>query len=169
MKQHAKRLLVAGTAAMAALVFVGCDSSTMPTAPTMPTTQSLFTKYGGAPTIRKVVDDAVTGLLADPVEAPFFAALGQPGHDTPDRLKSCLRLQFTAVFGGPATYPGVNDQGEMCESMASAHSDVGVTGPVFDRFITDLTAVLTADGVSQDDIASIAPTLLGLKSAIVTQ
>lgn len=137
--------------------------------PTTPSTTSLYAKYGGAPTIKKVVDDAVTGLLADPVEAPFFAVLGQPGHDTPDRLKGCLRLQFTAVFGGPATYPGTSDLGDKCEDMATAHSDTGVTGPVFDRFITDLTAVLTADGVSQADISTVAPTLLGLKSQIVTK
>ena len=29
--------------------------------------------------IAKVVDDAVSGLLADPKEAPYFANLGQPG------------------------------------------------------------------------------------------
>ena len=37
----------------------------------------------GAATVRKLVDDAVTGLLADPVEAPFFAALGQPEASRP--------------------------------------------------------------------------------------
>jgi truncated hemoglobin YjbI len=158
-----------GLAIIVSVIGVGCDHSNMtPTMPT-PAATSLFTKYGGAPTIAKVVNDAVTGLLADPVEAPFFAALGQPGHDTPDRLKSCLRLQFTALFGGPATYPGVDDLGDQCRDMTAAHAAVGLTGPVFDRFISDLTGVLTADGVSQADIAAIAPTLTGLKSQIVTR
>jgi truncated hemoglobin YjbI len=145
---------------------VACDDSNK--TPTMPS-QSLYEKYGGAPTVSKVVDDAATGLLADPVEAPFFASLGQPGHDTPDRLKSCLRLQFTALLGGPATYPGVSDMGDQCRDMASTHASVGVTGPVFDRFMTDLTAVLAADGVSQEDIGTIAPVLIGLKPSIVTK
>jgi hypothetical protein len=84
-------------------------------------------------------------------------------------LKSCLLLQFTALLGGPASYPGRNDQGDMCRDMSSAHANLAVTGPVFDRFIVDLTAVLKADGVSDADIAAIAPGLTGLKSQIVTR
>lgn len=131
--------------------------------------QTLFEKYGGAPTVRKLVDDAVTGLLADPVTAPFFAGVGQPGNDSPERLKSCLRLQFTAVLGGPATYPGRNDQGDVCVDMTTAHRSLAITGPVFDRFITDLAGVLKADGVTDADIATIAPVLTGLKPQIVTR
>jgi truncated hemoglobin YjbI len=140
----------------------GDDSPTMPS-------NTLYEKYGGAPTVAKVVDDAVVGLLADPVVAPFFAGLGRPGNSSPERLKSCLRLQFTAVFGGPATYPGRNDRGDMCVDMIAAHRNLGITGPVFDRFITDLAGVLKADGVSDADIATVAPVLTGLKSQVVTR
>lgn len=161
----ATRLIQAamGAAVLAGTVACGNDSPMSPSAPT------LYDKYGGAATIRKVVDDAVVGLLADPIEAPFFAGVGQPGNATPERLKSCLRLQFTAVFGGPATYPGRNDQGDMCRDMTSSHANLAITGPVFDRFITDLAAVLKADGVSDADIATVAPVLVGLKPSIVTR
>jgi truncated hemoglobin YjbI len=148
-----------------AVAAAGCGDDS----PTTPSTPTLFEKYGGAPTIAKVVDDAVVGLLADPVVAPFFAGVGQPGNSSPERLKSCLRLQFTAVFGGPATYPGRNDRGDMCVDMVAAHRNLGITGPVFDRFITDLAGVLKADGVSDADIATVAPVLTGLKSQIVTR
>src|SRR5450432_645111 len=57
----------------------------------MPGTQSLYLKYGGAPTVTKVVDDAVAGVLADCQLAPYFAVVGTTGHDTPEELKSCLR------------------------------------------------------------------------------
>jgi truncated hemoglobin YjbI len=164
---RAQTVLATGLATLLAVVIAGCgDSNKSPAAPSTP---SLYDKYGGAATIRKVVDDAAIGLLADPIEAPFFASLGQPGRDTPERLKSCLRLQFTAVFGGPATYPGVDDMGDQCRDMTSTHANLAITGPVFDRFITDLTAVLTADGVSQADIATVAPVLVGLKPQIVTR
>jgi truncated hemoglobin YjbI len=155
---------VACAALMAGTVACGSDSS-----PMTPSTPSLYDKYGGASTVRKLVDDAATTLLADPTQAPFFAVLGQPGHDSPERLKSCLRLQFTALLGGPATYPGRNDQGDLCESMVAAHADLGITSSVFDRFITDLAGVLKADGVSDADIAMVAPVLTGLKSSIVTR
>lgn len=160
------RALGFGLIGLMAFAVMACSSDK---APTSPSTPSLYTKYGGAATIQKVVDDAVTGVLADPVVAPFFAVIGQPGHDSANRLKSCLRLQFTAVFGGPATYPGRNDQGDQCQDMVTSHAGLAITGPVFDRFITDLTGVLAADGVSQADIATIAPTLVGLKSQIVTK
>ena len=160
------RALGFGLIGLMTVAVMACSSEKAPTAPS---TQSLYTKYGGAPTIQRVVDDAVTGVLADPVEAPFFAVIGQPGHDSANRLKSCLRLQFTAVFGGPATFPGTNDQGDQCKDMVTSHAGLAITGPVFDRFITDLTGVLAADGVSQADIATIAPTLVGLKSQIVTR
>ena len=77
-----------------AVAAAGCGDDS----PTMPS-NTLYEKYGGAPTVAKVVDDAVVGLLADPVVAPFFAGLGQPGNSSPERLKICLRLQCTAVFG----------------------------------------------------------------------
>jgi truncated hemoglobin YjbI len=149
--------------AAVALMVTSCKSN-----PASPTEQTLFAKYGGAATVRKLVDDAVTGLLADCNIAPYFAGLGKPGNATADRVKSCLRLQFTALLGGPATYPGRNDQGDMCVDMATAHRNVGIPGPVFDRFISDLAAVLKADGVSDADINAVAPVLVGLKSQVVS-
>lgn len=156
-------------AVLAVVVLAGTVACSDDSSPMSPSTPTLYDKYGGAPTVRKVVDDAVVALLADPIQAPFFAGVGQPGNASPERLKSCLRLQFTAVLGGPATYPGRNDQGDMCRDMTSAHANLAITGPVFDRFITDLAAVLKADGVSDADIAVVAPVLVGLKSSIVTR
>jgi hypothetical protein len=126
---------------------------------------SLYTKYGTA--IPKVVDDAVTGVLADCSIAPYFAVVGASGHDSVARLKSCLRLQFTVLFGGPGAYPGKNDQGDMCEDMATIHSGLGIPGPVFDKFVMDFGGVLKADGVADADITTIATAVTGLKSAIV--
>jgi truncated hemoglobin YjbI len=158
------RARLAAVLALAGLL-AACGSDS----PMDATQTSLYAKYGGAATVSKVVDDAVVGLLADPVTAPFFAAVGTPNGSSPERLKSCLRLQFTAVLGGPATYPGRNDRGEMCADMTAAHSRLAITGPVFDRFISDLAGVLKADGVTDADIATIAPVLTGLKPQVVTR
>jgi hypothetical protein len=126
---------------------------------------TLYTKYGAA--IPKVVDDAVTGLLGDCSIAPYFAVVGTPGHDSVARLKSCLRLQFTVLFGGPGTYPGKNDEGDTCESMAAIHAGLGIPGPVFDKFVMDFGGVLATDGVDSADITTIANAVTGLKTAIV--
>ncbi len=121
--------------------------------------QSLYDKYGGAPTIAKVVDDAVAGLLADCEESPYFAVVGTPNHDSVARLKSCLRLQFTVLLGGPGAYPGVNDEGDTCVSMSTIHAGLGIPSPVYDKFVADLGGVLTTDGVSSADVTTIAGAL----------
>jgi hypothetical protein len=128
--------------------------------------QSLYVKYGAA--IPKVVDDAVAGVLADCSIAPYFAVVGTTGHDSVARLKSCLRLQFTALFGGPATYPGKNDEGDTCVSMTAIHAGLAIPGDVFDKFVLDFGGVLKADGVADADIATIAAAVTGLKGQIVS-
>ncbi|HEY4393601.1 MAG TPA: hypothetical protein VGP64_06045 [Polyangia bacterium] len=127
---------------------------------------TLYLKYGAA--IPKVVDDAVAGLTADCELAPYFAVVGTTGHDSVARLKSCLRLQFTALFGGPATYPGVNDEGDTCASMTVIHTGLDIPADKFDRFVTDFGAVLKADGVADADIATIATAVMGLEAQIVS-
>jgi len=126
----------------------------------------LFMKYGAA--IPKVVDDAVAGLTADCELAPYFAVVGATGHDSVNRLKSCLRLQFTALFGGPASYPGVDDEGDTCVSMTQIHAGLDIPADKFDRFVTDFGAVLKADGVADADIATIATAVMGLQSQVVS-
>lgn len=127
---------------------------------------ALYIKYGAA--IPKVVDDAVAGVTADCELAPYFAVVGTSGHDSVARLKSCLRLQFTALFGGPATYPGVNDEGDTCVSMTAIHAGLGIPADKFDRFVTDFGGVLKADGVADADITTIANAVMGLQSQIVS-
>jgi hypothetical protein len=126
----------------------------------------LYVKYGKA--IPQVVDDAVAGLTADCELAPYFAVVGTTGHDSVARLKSCLRLQFTALFGGPATYPGVNDEGDTCVSMTAIHTGLEIPADKFDRFVTDFGAVLKADGVADADITTIATAVMGLQSQVVS-
>jgi len=127
---------------------------------------ALYVKYGAA--IPQVVDDAVAGLTADCELAPYFAVVGMTGHDSVARLKSRLRLQFTALFGGPATYPGVNDEGDTCVSMTAIHTGLEIPADKFDRFVTDFGAVLKADGVADADITTIATAVMGLQSQVVS-
>jgi hypothetical protein len=161
-KMHAG--LVVGLLA-GALGGLGCGSSSSAT-PADGSATTLYEKYGSA--IPKVVDDAVTGLTADCSIAPYFAVVGTPGHDSVDRLKSCLRLQFTVLFGGPGTYPGVNDEGDMCDTMTAIHSSLQIPGDVFDKFVMDLGGVLTADGVAPADVTTIAGAVSGLKTQVVS-
>jgi hypothetical protein len=151
--------LLAGLAALS--LFGACSSETNASG-----AGPLYVKYGAA--IPKVVDDAVAGVTADCELAPYFAVVGTAGHDSVARLKSCLRLQFTALFGGPATYPGVNDEGDTCVSMTAIHAGLGIPADKFDRFVTDFGGVLKADGVADADITTIATAVMGLQDQIVS-
>lgn len=155
----------------------GSDNSSPPRIVQHPENQAIWSALGGdasAPAaVSGVVDAAVTGLLADPVEAPYFAAVtsntsnSSAAHDTPARLKACLTLQFEALLGGPYTYPGpvrvagdTDSQPEMCQDMTAAHNDVGVPGCVFDQFMVDLVAVLKSK-LPADDFAALTSTTNG--------
>lgn len=170
-----KRALFVSAASLCAILSA-CGGSDDGPMPQYPQNADIWSALGGdakAPAaVSKVVDDAVTGLLADPQEAPYFAVVGKPGHDSVDRLKACLRLQFNAVLGGPYSYPGqVQADGttQTCDDMVTAHADLGIPGCVFDQFMTDLAAVMKQDGVPDADIGRVAPTLVGLKPSIVSK
>ena len=123
--------------------------------------------------VQAIIGAAVTGLLNDPVEAPYFAAVtsntskSSAAHDTAARLEACLTLQFESLLGGPYTYPGTvtvpgdtDLQPEMCQDMTQAHNDVGVPGCVFDQFMVDLVAVLQSK-LPAADFAALTSTTNG--------
>lgn len=170
-----KLAFVSGALTCACLL-TACGGGGTPVARQFPQNADMWVGLGGdtgAPVaVSKVVDDAVAGLLADPKEAPYFAVVGQPGHDSVARLKACLNLQFKALFGGPYAYPGqVTADGAtvMCDDMVAAHADLGIPGCVFDQFITDAASVLKQDGVPDAYISRVAPVLVGLKGDIVSK
>ena len=175
MKLYYPALMTTTFALLIGAQFSGCnDNNPAPSQPAAPS-GTVFQRYGGATTITKIVDDAVTGLIADCKENPFFTTvLDMPGHDSSDRLKSCLDLFFTNALGGPATYPGPSHfrnappEGYPCEDMATAHNGLGIPSDVFDQFVSDLGAVLKKDGVSDADITIVAQKLTGLKDQVVT-
>ncbi|MBN3853317.1 hypothetical protein G3N59_08010 [Paraburkholderia sp. Ac-20340] len=142
-----------------------------------PENQAIWSALGGdsaAPAaVSGIVSAAATGLLADPVEAPYFAAVSgntthsSAAHDTPARLEACLTLQFESLLGGPYTYPGpvkvagdTDAQPEMCQDMTTAHNDVGAPGCVFDQFMVDLVATLQSK-LPAADFAALTSTTNG--------
>jgi hypothetical protein len=192
-KRRTALMLSFGTLVLtsASVVFSGCSGSSNNNSSQPGQAQTLYDKYGGAPTIQKVVSDAGAALLADCVENPFFTTTinfdnvdvdgnghGANGHDTLDRLESCLVSQFTAAFGGPSSYSGSAtvtgvpslanpSQTYNCEDMTTAHTGLGIPPAVFDQFITDVGSVLASNGVQEQDITTVATALMGFKPNIV--
>lgn len=170
-------------ASLALVSLAGCGGGdSAPAASAMSTVQhpenaAVWSAIGGdaaAPAaVQGLVTAAVNGLLADPVIAPYFAAVttntshSSAAHDTAARLEACLTLQFESLLGGPYTYPGpvgvagdTDAQPEMCQDMTAAHSDVGVPGCVFDQFMVDLVGVLQSN-LPAADFAALTSTTNG--------
>jgi hypothetical protein len=169
---------------VAALTFSACATTTSGGPPPAEAAAvpgpSLYDKYGGAPTVRKVVHDVAMAVFRDCKLTPFLAPVGKPGHVTPDRLESCLVLQFSALMGGKDAngklfrYPGraasLADASSSydCQDMATVHADVGIPAAAYDQFVSDLVSTLQTDGVSGVDVQRLAPHLLGMKSQVVS-
>jgi hypothetical protein len=167
-------------AALAITALAACHDDSNSSTPVVQHKENaaIWTALGGdtgAPVaVKTVIGDAVTGLLSDPVTAPYFAGVASnmskssASVDTAARLESCLNLQFNSLLGGPYTYPGpvtvsgdTDAQPEMCRDMTMAHDGVGVPGCVFDEFMVDLVATLKAD-LSAADFAALTSTTDGM-------
>ncbi|QDK38712.1 hypothetical protein [Bdellovibrio sp. NC01] len=120
--------------------------------------RSLYEKYGGYQTIKKIVDDTGAALLLDPVTAPFLLSGSTSEADSFDRVLSCLDQQFSSLMGGPYNYPDVSyfrgapNEGYSCYEIKSLQSNFNLSPEVYDRFMVILIDVLRSNGVSNNDV-----------------
>ena len=110
--------------------------------------KSLYTRLGGKPAIRAVVDDFVGNVAADDRINKFFAKANIP------RLKRLLVEQICQGSGGPCHYSG--------RSMKAAHRGLGIGGADFGALVEDLVKTLNKFGVPEREqkelVAIHAPT-----------
>jgi truncated hemoglobin YjbI len=127
---------------------------------------------GGADTIQKAVDNAVTALKADPTLSNVFAVVGTDGHRSDAQLKSCLDAQFSTLMGYPLPYPSKTlTRGSIVKArnMRDSHKNLnlGITQAQFDKFVSILATSLVQTGVPQSDVNALAPSLTAMASDIV--
>ena len=139
----------------------------------LPDGSTLYDKYGGQTFVQSVIDDAADAWINDPRLSHYFANLGTAGHDTLDRFKSCLDLQFIVLFGGPGEYPGTSHYrgapggGYDCQDMWTAHKGTRATIPAFNQFLSDLATVLRGHGVTEKHIGILWRSLLDEENPVV--
>ena len=108
----------------------------------------LYTRLGGKPAIRAVVDDFVGNVAADDRINKFFAKANIP------RLKRLLVEQICQGSGGPCRYSG--------RSMRAAHRGLGIGNGDFNALVEDLGKSLNKFGVpareQKELVAILAPT-----------
>lgn len=154
-----------------ALAACGSDNNTADTGSSVdaPAATTLYARLGGRAGIASAVDAIVVDEVADAEIAAFFANAGMAGRPTVDQIKACLVNQLANAAGGPEAYPGVpaDSLGWQCRSMTAAHAGLGISGAVFDRFVTIAAGTLTRLGVASADIAVIGSVLNGTRADIV--
>ena len=131
-----------------AAVSVGCKSSNSDSM-SMSSSKTLYTRLGGDPAIRAVVDDFVDKAAHDP-RVNFTRT--NPAHphtwdpsadDNMKRFKDHLVQFIEHATGGPQAYEG--------ESMEKTHAGMEISDAEFNAIAEDLKSALDDYKVSQRD------------------
>jgi hemoglobin len=108
-------------------------------------TDSLYTRLGGADAMEQLISDFYTRVLEDTTLAPFF-------KDTAlERLRAMQREFLSMALGGPVTYTG--------RPLGHVHHGRGITKAHFGAFVCHLTDTLAAHGVATADIDHVIETV----------
>jgi hemoglobin len=116
---------------------------------------SLYSRLGGKPAIRLVVEDFVQNVAEDRRINGFFGTTNIP------RLKRLLVEQICQASGGPCRYSG--------RSMRAAHRRLGIGNADFNALVQDLGRSLNKYGVPAREQRELTAILLPLKREIVTR
>jgi hemoglobin len=116
---------------------------------------SLYSRLGGKPAIRLVVEDFVQNVAEDRRINGFFGTTNIP------RLKRLLVEQICEASGGPCRYSGRN--------MRSAHRGLGIRNADFNALVQDLGRSLDKFGVAPREQRELTAILVPLKGDIVSR
>ena len=117
--------------------------------------KSLYSRLGGKPAIRAVVEDFVGTVAGDARINGFFAKTNLP------HLRYELVQQICAGTGGPCRYTG--------KSMRAAHRGLGIRGMDFGALVQDLQGSLNKFGVPAREQGELLAILGPMKRDIVTR
>jgi hemoglobin len=138
---------------LAFLLAMAVTAATAVTAQAKPMEKNLYTRLGGKPAIRAVVNDFVSNVAADKRINKFFAKTDIPN------LKRQLTNQICQGSGGPCTYTG--------RSMKDAHRGMGVSGADFGALVEDLQKSLNKFKVPAREQGELLAILGPMKKDIV--
>jgi hemoglobin len=116
---------------------------------------SYYEKIGGAPTVRVVVDDFYTLVLADPDLEPYFTDVDLA------RLKRHMVMLLCSVLGGPEPYEG--------QDLADAHRGMGIAGEHYEKVGGLLIGTLRSHGAGEDVIEHVVTVLGQVRGSIVEE
>ncbi|WP_327001511.1 group 1 truncated hemoglobin [Dactylosporangium sp. NBC_01737] len=119
----------------------------------MTTAVSMYSRVGGGPAVKHVVDQLYTWILSDEELSPYFATV------TVESLKRHMAALLAQVLGGPAEYGG--------RELGEAHRGLGITDAHYTRVVDLALAALFLAHAPRDIVAAVEDTLSAVKADIV--
>jgi len=125
-------------------------------------------KYGGYENVKSISAAIIARVSADCRIGSPIAKLDPEGTA---HFAECFQIQL----GGAFQCPGVSyvsgttkdSKGKACRDMTNAHKGLNLRNADFNAFVEDVSAELTAKGLTPDDIRAIAPVFEGTRTGVV--
>jgi len=115
---------------------------------------TLYDKYGGFATVRKLIQTFYTKVTESEELAPYFAGINI------QRLMDHQTQFFSEILGGPVRYTG--------KELKSIHAAMAITPTAFAEVADLLEEALEDMNIGDDDIETIMEIIDGLKSDIIS-
>jgi len=116
---------------------------------------SIFHRYGGFSSARRIVSDFYDRVLDDPTLSTFFE-----GVDMPALIEHQTKF-IMMVTGGPADVPN--------EQLRRAHSQLSISSSDFARIVGLLTETLEDHNMQPEDVAVVIGAVKDREAFIVTR
>ncbi|UWZ59763.1 group 1 truncated hemoglobin [Dactylosporangium aurantiacum] len=113
----------------------------------------MYSRVGGGPAIKLVVDQLYTWILLDEELSPYFATV------TVESLKRHMAALLAQVLGGPQEYTG--------RELGESHRGLGITDAHYTRVVDLALAALFLAHAPRDVIAAVEDTLAAVRADIV--
>jgi hemoglobin len=120
----------------------------------MTTAVSMYSRVGGGPAIKHVVDQLYTWILTDDELSPYFATV------TVESVKRHMAALLAQVLGGPAEYTG--------RELGESHRALAITDAHYTRVVDLALAALVLAHAPRDVVAAVEDTLASVRADIVT-
>lgn len=117
--------------------------------------QTLYSRFGGAGAVGRLVFDFYDRVLASPRLAPYFASVDMA------RLVEHQARFIASVMGGPASFSDAH--------LREVHAHLGVDGPTFDEMAGLLCASLRDAGLDPADVDLVMAAIHRRRPLIVTR
>ena len=115
---------------------------------------TLFEKYGGVPTVSRIVSKFYRELMQRPTLQPYFARVDMT------RLINHQVKFISHVLGQPASvYEG--------RALGAAHGGLQITGAAFEEVAQVLQSTLAEAGMEPADVQAVMAAVAGTRDVIV--